>query len=378
MAYSFRMISGVSRLAVSAAVPTSALFLSKSSYCEGDPCDTPRGKLGALDAWFRTQVKSGCLPGAQLMVIKGGKEIYHGTEGYANVAAKVPVSGDTIFRIYSMSKPVTGALAMILAEKGVIGLDDDVGGYLSCFKREKMRVLVPGGTSDGPSAPPATEPLAAPLTIRHLMSHTSGLTYAIFGQTYSDKELAKQFTPAELQNWITDVDNARMCEAAAAPPLLFQPGSKWHYGLSSDVLGHVLERATGVSLDALMRRELFEPLGMADTDFHCPPSKQDRLAECYLSAPAFGALPVPPKRCAADKRSPSAGLHGGGGLVSTARDYAKLARFLQTGRAVTEEGGERRAGPPWPSRACGDEAKCFARRHCEQCLRQGSGKSFFF
>ena len=176
------------------------------------------------------------MPGAQLLVLRNGREVYSGVEGFADAAAKVPVSENTIFRIYSMTKPATAALALILAERGVIGLDDDVGKYLPCFAQAKLRVLAP--TSDNPVR---TEPLTAPMTVRHLLSHTSGLTYALFGQTHADKVLAAQFTPAELQNWVADVPNGRLCEAAATPPLLFAPGTRWHYGLSSDVVGHLLE-----------------------------------------------------------------------------------------------------------------------------------------
>jgi CubicO group peptidase (beta-lactamase class C family) len=228
-----------------------------------------------------------------------------------------------------MSKPVTASLALVLAEKGAVELDDDVAKYLPCFAQDKMRVLLPGCDSSNP----ATEPLKAPLTLRHLLSHTSGLTYAIFGDNFADQKLREQFTPAELANWMSDVPNPRMCEAAAAPPLLFQPGTHFHYGLSSDVVGHVLEVATGTPLDTLMQREICGPLGMVDTNFYCPPEKAHRLAACYGAQPGFRAALLPPGRCAVDKLEKPAGLHGGGGLVSTARDYAKFCRFLQTGEA---------------------------------------------
>jgi len=323
------MLRGLASRACLGAAAASAVSLRVGSDCSRSS-DTTEDRLASLDTWFRTQVKSGVLPGAQLLVIKGGKEVYNGVEGYADVEAKKPMTRDQIFRIYSMSKPVTASLALILAEKGIVNLDEDVAEYLPCFDQRKMRVIVPGGDPENPE----TEPLKAPLTLRHLLSHTSGLTYAIFGDTFSDKKLREQFTPAELTNWLSAVPNSRMCEAAAAPPLLFQPGKHFHYGLSSDVVGHVLEVASGTSLDTLMQREIFEPLEMVDTGFYCPPEKAHRLAACYNAQPGFRSALLPPNRCAANKLEKSVGLHGGGGLVSTAQDYAKFCRFLLTGEAT--------------------------------------------
>jgi CubicO group peptidase (beta-lactamase class C family) len=209
--------------------------------------------------------------------------------------------------------------------------------------------LSPGGDATSPK----TEALCRPITVRHLLSHTSGLTYGVFGGHAVDAMLMSHFTKAEATDWLSTVPSPQLCAAIAKTPLLFQPGAAWHYGTSSDVLGFVLEVAAArgaaaaggevthpLDLGELMAAELFGPLGMGDAGFRVPKHKAHRLAECCTVRPGFGFGPTSGTMFGSDKVRPPAVLHGGGGLTATVDDYAKLMRFLQTGKTPAAPGGK--------------------------------------
>jgi CubicO group peptidase (beta-lactamase class C family) len=273
------------------------------------------------------------IPCAQLLVVHKGEEILHTCQG---AGADGALQRDAIFRIYSMTKPVTACLALILVERGVLSLDDPVATYLPSFANQK--VFVKG--EDG-----KTEPLKRPLTVRHLLTHTSGITYGIFGASAADKTFCCQFPAKDKKEWFAKVPLPDLVEAVANTPLMFQPGEAWHYGWSLDVLGRLLEVACAkhssgqanveeeVSLGELMKRELFVPLGMPDTGFEVPKEEAHRLVPCAVTKPGFGFIrPTPPGLFAAERVAPTGNFEsGGGGLVSTADDFMNFMGFLQTG-----------------------------------------------
>jgi CubicO group peptidase (beta-lactamase class C family) len=255
-----------------------------------------------------------------VLVTHGDKEVAYINVGMADVAKKLPISRDTIFRIYSMTKPITCVAALILVDRGIISLDDPIEKWLPMF-RKQMQVYV-----SGDAMAPVTVPAQRSITVRDLMMHTSGFTYAFFGTHPCDKILASHFKE-DAVNWLRNTPISKICEALANSPLCFEPGTKWQYGLSTDVLGHLIECAAGVSFQDFLQQEIFDKLGMVDTGFFVPEAKLPRLAECYdLRGPNNGFV-----RSSAIERGRSelpAFISGGGGLVSTIDDYLKFAKCL--------------------------------------------------
>mmetsp|Transcript_15622 Transcript_15622/g.31273 ORF Transcript_15622/g.31273 Transcript_15622/m.31273 type:complete len:464 (+) Transcript_15622:102-1493(+) len=302
--------------------------------------------ISALEDWVRCWVESKQLPCAQLLLVHRDEEILHVCSGTG--ADGEALRRDAIFRIYSMTKPVTASLALILAEKGVLSLDDEVAKHLPCFAAQRVLVGGDGGGAGSGEGSPKTEALKRPLTIRHLLTHTSGITYGIFGASVADELFCAQFPPELKSDWFSKVPLQTLVEAVAKTPLLFQPGEAWHYGWSLDVLGRVLQVAWAsaegngqeLSLGQLMQQELFGPLGMTDTGFQVPPSDAHRLVPCAVGTPGFQfQSPSPPGHFAADRVAPCGNFEsGGGGLVSTADDFMKFAQFLRTGKASSPAG----------------------------------------
>ncbi len=247
--------------------------------------------------------------------MRRGKLAHHSTYGRRNLESGADWTDDTIARMYSMSKPVTSVAAMILFEEGHFQLKDPVSKYISSFADARVY-------RSGSFQAPITEPLTEPMRIWHLLTHTSGLTYG-FHNTH--------VTDAMYRNdgfeWGTPegLDLAGCCDRWAALPLAFQPGSEWNYGVSTDVLGRVVEVVSGQSLDEFLRERIFEPLGMVDTDFWVPDDKRDRFAELYFRNPSTKQatkMPAPGLR----KRPTMLG--GGGGLCGTASDYLRFTQML--------------------------------------------------
>src|SRR5207253_3291577 len=220
---------------------------------------------------FARYVDDGRLPGWLLAVTRGGRVVHVSTYGQRDVEADRPVELDTVFRIYSMTKPVTSVAAMMLYEEGAFELKDPVSRFIPSFA--DVRVY-----SEGSSLKHRTEPATEPVRIWHLLTHTSGLTYG-FHYTHPVDALYRN---AGFE-WASPdgMDLATCCDAWAGLPLLFQPGAEWNYGVSTDVLGRVVEVASGLTLDAFFRDRIFEPLGMADTAFSVPESGAARLGALY-------------------------------------------------------------------------------------------------
>lgn len=275
-----------------------------------------------LKTWLNSWIVCESLPGALWAVYdKEGQELFYHEVDQSIVKSKVPqtYTKDSIFRIYSMTKPITSVAALILLDRGLLSLDDHVSKFIPSFANAEVFV---GGTAKEP----VLEALKEPIKIRHIMTHTSGLTYGIFGTLPSD-EVIRQNVGEDWKNWYMNTELEVLCDKVAAAPLVFQPGTGFLYGLSSDVLGRVIEVVSGMKLDVFMAKEIFEPLGMVDTGFVVSADKLHRLVEVYDFNPAGHGykLATHPERARNTKHTMTA---GGGGLVSTLGDYSRFARCL--------------------------------------------------
>ncbi len=249
------------------------------------------------------------LAGAVVLVSKDGNIVHLKSYGYRNITDEHPMTDDTIFRIYSMTKAITSATALMLVDEGAIKLDDPIGKYISAFRDISVH------TKDGDRAPKR-----AP-TVRDLLRHTSGLTYGIFGDSAVDKMYRKVgvLSPAD--------DLKTFAAKVGALPLEYDPGTSWKYSVASDVLGRVIEVATDKPLDKVFAERIFQPLGMVDTGFYVPAEKLNRFATTYTTASAGSLLPSDLPATSAFAR-PKPFLSGGGGLVSTIRDYHRFLLMI--------------------------------------------------
>lgn len=288
---------------------------------EADPAELgfDPARLRRIDAHFGRYVDDGLLPGWSLLLSRRGRIAHLATSGHRDVEAGLPVELDTMFRVYSMTKPVTSVAAMMLWEEGRFELTDPISRYLPEFR--DMRVF-----TGGSDVRPVTVPAIEPIRVWHLLTHTSGLTYGFHHAHVVDALYRKAGYEWGVR---AGRDLAGAVEDIAALPLLFQPGSEWNYGMSTDVLGRLVEVVSGLPLDEFFAERVLGPLGMTDTAFRVPEDKRDRLAALYV--------PTPGTRKAV--RNESAGatilnptwLSGGGGLASTLRDYHRFTQFLVGG-----------------------------------------------
>jgi CubicO group peptidase (beta-lactamase class C family) len=273
-------------------------------------------RLERADRHLARYVDDGRLPGWQLLVSRHGDVVHSATYGMRDREAGLPVEDDTIWRIFSMTKPVTSVAAMMLYEEGAFELTDPVSRFIPSFA--DVRVFT-GGSAQKPVLGPATEPVR----IWHLLTHTAGLTYGFHyahpvDAIYRDAGFEWGQPPG--------MDLEACCDAWASLPLLFQPGAEWNYSVATDVLGRVVEVCSGQSLDAFFAERILGPLGMRDTAFFADEARASRLAALYVPDPATGRA-VPTPMGAAALRRPAC-LSGGGGLVSTAADYHRFTQFL--------------------------------------------------
>jgi CubicO group peptidase (beta-lactamase class C family) len=285
---------------------------------EVDPAEVglSAGRLARVGAHLRPYVDEGKLPGWSLLVSRRGRVAHLESYGHRDVEAGLPVELDTLFRIYSMTKPITSVAAMMLYEEGAFELTDPLHRYLPAFA--DMRVFT-GGSELRPQTAPATEPIR----IWHLLTHTAGLTYG-FHHAHSVDGIYRLAG----YEWGApgDVDLAGAVDAYAQMPLLFEPGAEWNYSVATDVLGRLVEVLSGQSLDEFFAERILGPLDMRDTGFRVPEADRDRLAALYT--------PSPRTRRATRNDAMGAGildpnwLSGGGGLVSTLRDYHRFTQML--------------------------------------------------
>ncbi|RMJ05438.1 Esterase EstB [Marinobacter litoralis] len=263
-------------------------------------------------------IQPGKLPGAVTLVARHGKVVWAQAQGLMDVERNRPMQRDTLFRIYSMTKPVTSIAMMQLYEQGKFLLNDPVHKYIPSWR--KMRVYKGGSYPDF-----ETEPAAKAMTIRDLMTHTSGLTYGFTERTEVDAAYRKLKLDGS-----SILTLEKLVDRLAELPLEFSPGTAWNYSVSTDVLGYLVELLSGQSLDNYFDEHIFQPLGMTDTGFHVRPEQQHRFAACYLYQPGDTMkLQDDPERSKYLKHPRF--LSGGGGLVSTIDDYHKFAQALCQG-----------------------------------------------
>jgi CubicO group peptidase (beta-lactamase class C family) len=278
------------------------------------------GRLARIDRHFQRYVDDGRLPGWLLVVARQGQVAHIAHYGRRDVEAGLPIEVDTVFRIYSMTKPVTSVAAMMLYEEGAFELKDPVSKFIPSFA--DVRVYTQGSALN-----PATVPAVEPVRVWHLLTHMSGLTY---GFHHAHPVDAMYRAAGYEWSWPQGIDLAGACDAWAGIPLLFQPGSEWNYSVSTDVLGRVVEVASGQSLDEFFAQRIFRPLGMTDTAFSVDAADAGRLAALYTPDPATGQARRLDVLGDAPLSKPSM-FSGGGGLVSTAADYHRFAQMLLNG-----------------------------------------------
>lgn len=288
-------------------------------------------RLARIDSYLARYVDDGRLPGWQVLVTRRGRTVHSSTYGSRDLEQGLPVEPDTLWRIYSMTKPVTAVAAMQLYEQGLVSLNDEVSRWIPEFA--DMRVLV-GGHADLPQTVPATEPVR----LWHLLTHTAGLTYAFTRSSVLDEMYAKHGADSLAD---PDADLAQMTERWASLPLLFNPGTAWNYSVATDLLGRVLEVVTGQTLEEVFAERVLGPLQMHDTRWWVDADDAPRLAALYTPNPATGKA-LRYDAMGAHALRPPKMLSGGGGLVSTAADYARFTAMLVGGGEVD---GTRLLGP---------------------------------
>lgn len=282
---------------------------------EPDEAGLDPGALERLDRHCARWVDEGRLPGFLLAVARGGRVAHLTTYGARDVAAGLPVRSDTLWRIYSMTKPVASVGALTLVEEGRLSLDDPVGRHLPAFAEPRV---YEGGSGDGVR----TRPAAGPLLVRHLMTHTAGLTFGF----YHTHPVDALYRAAGLESSV--VPGASLAETVdlyARLPLQFDPGTQWNYSVASNVLGRVIEVVSGRPLDVFLAERVFRPLGMADAGFQVTDEQAGRLAEMYGEAEGGGIEPI----AGLPLRGRPRFLSGSGGMVASAHDMHRFMEFMR-------------------------------------------------
>ncbi len=308
-------------------------------FAQGLPVTSPENvglsseRLKRVEAALNQYVEKKQIAGAVGMVVRKGKVAYFKSAGMQDIETKKPMPDNAIFRIASMTKPITSVAVMVLYEEGRFLLNDPVSKYLPEFK--DMMVLNPERATNGHAQLDSLVPAKGPITIRHLLTHTSGLTYH-----WNDK-LGEPYKKAGIAHGL-GLHNETLAEnmkKLAKLPLLFHPGDKWEYGLSVDVLGYLVEAVSGKSFNDFLKERIFEPLKMYDTHFFLPENKVARLATAYQYSREKGLSKVPDMNAegslefspAYPYSGPKKFYAGGAGLCATISDYARFAQMLLNG-----------------------------------------------
>lgn len=270
----------------------------------------------------QTYLKPGKLPGALVRVLHRGEPVLDSVQGHADIAAGRPCRPDTIFRIYSMTKPIASVALMMLVERGQVQLDDPVHRYIPAWR--DLRVYR-GGTLETGWLTTAT---SRPMLVIDLMRHTAGLTYGFQHSTNVDAAY-RRLGIGEIEKG--EITLAQMIDKLATLPLDFSPGDYWNYSVATDVVGWLVQVVSGQPFEDFLAERIFRPCGMVDTGFHVRAGQGHRLATCYRPAKG-GGIEVQDQAETSSFLGPPAFISGGGGLVSTADDYLKFAEALRTGR----------------------------------------------
>jgi len=277
-------------------------------------------RLENIGNYVKADIAKGLIPGAVLTIVRHGQLVFQQTWGERDPTTKAAMTVDSIFRIYSMSKPITSVAAMMLVEEGRLGLEEPLAKYIPQFANVKV------GVENRGEGEPTLDlvPPRRPITIEDLLRHTSGITYGFFGEGL----VKEAYVDAHVLRG--DVDNAEFAERIAKMPLAYQPGTTWDYSHSTDILGRVIEIVSGKSLYGFEKERILDPLGMTDTSFYvADPAKQPRIAEPFPKDRTIGAD--------AEFNDPRMGRKwesGGGGMVSTAADYTRFLLMLTNGGAL--------------------------------------------
>ena len=274
-------------------------------------------RLARIDRHFERYVDDGRLPGWLIAVTRHGRLAHLSTYGRRDIENDLPVELDTVFRIFSMTKPITSVAAMMLYEEGAFELTDPISRFIPSFRDVKVY-------RSGSAINPTLEPASEPIRVWHLLTHTAGLTYGF----HHAHPVDTMYRNAGFE-WGTPsgADLAACCDAWAELPLVFQPGTEWNYSVATDVLGRMVEVAAGTSLDRFFAERLFRPLGMTETSFWVDDADAGRLAALYAPSPKTGRI-VRNDAMGKAVLTPPTFLSGGGGLVSTAGDYHRFTRML--------------------------------------------------
>jgi CubicO group peptidase (beta-lactamase class C family) len=285
--------------------------------------DVPAGghfnpqKLARVGDYLRDQVAQGKIPGAIVLIRQHGKTVYHEHIGVRDVATRLPMTDDTIFRLFSMSKPITSVVAMMLVDEGKLRLEDPIAKYIPAFA--DVKVGVENQAADGTKTL-ALVPPKRPPTVRDLMRQTSGITYGFYG----DGLVRQAYRKADI--YAGNFDNAEFAERIARLPLSGQPGTLWQYGHSTDILGRIMEVVSGKSLFAIEKAKLFDPLGMTSTSFYVTDmAKKKLIAKPMPDDSDFrvGFVSYPDVLMKWES--------GGGGMVSTLNDLARFTQLVLNG-----------------------------------------------
>ncbi|MDX2234574.1 MAG: serine hydrolase domain-containing protein [Hyphomonadaceae bacterium] len=278
------------------------------------------GRLALMDRFLAEKyLAPGRLPCAMTLVARGGEIAHWGVQGFADLERGEKITEDTVFRIYSMTKPVTSVALMMLVEEGRIALDDPVHRHIPAWKN--LAVFEAGfiGTF-------RTKRPARPMLVVDLLRHTAGLTYGFQNRTNVDAAYRKR--------GIGDLPHkgslATMIEGLADLPLEFSPGAAWNYSVATDVCGYLVQAVSGIPFPQFLSERIFAPLGMCDTGFEVAPGARERFASCYMATPGGGMVRSDDARSSVYLAPPEF-VSGGGGLVSTAADYLKFCRMLIQG-----------------------------------------------
>jgi CubicO group peptidase (beta-lactamase class C family) len=307
----------IPRAAETAAIPPPEIRpMSALAIVRPEEVGLSSNRLARISAWMRTQIEAKRTAGIVTLVSRRGKTAFLDVAGQADVARAQPMTTDTIFRIYSMTKPLTSVAIMMLYEEARFQLDDPISRFIPAFANQRVYV----GGSRGKME---TVPAAREITFRDLLTHTSGLTYGFMEATPVDGHYRSNRIDFQTQ----ETTLKELVEKAAEAPLLAHPGTRWNYSIATDVLGYLVEVISGVPFETYLKERVIDPLGLVDTDFHVPETKHARLAANY-APDGKGGLQLIDDPTQSRYLRPRSVNSGGGGLVSTAADYARFCRFM--------------------------------------------------
>lgn len=289
-------------------IPEDHAISDSIAWARPEDVGMSRERLARIGALLERDIAGGMLPGAVALVARRGRIVHFKAHGRRDPARDDPMQLDTVFRLYSMTKPIVSVALMMLVEEGRLSLGDPLSAHIPAFA--EMRVAEPGGSV----------PADRPITVHDLLRHTSGLTYEwLVPGPVTDAYVAAGAGRRSQAN-------AEQATLLAGLPLLSHPGTAWDYGRSTDVVGRLVELLTGATLGEALRTRIFEPLGMMETGFHVPAAYHGRLAEAFPVDPETGE----PVELLGVTRPPRL-ENGGGGLVSTAADYARFLHMVASG-----------------------------------------------